>query len=66
MAARGSLSQGHYRYASNEPSLIFYAKYFLSTDRRSVGRDFEIGYSVAEKVRMEPIVERLEQTFHIP
>lgn len=52
---------GH--YAGDD--LIYYAKYIFSPDLRKVA-GFEISYAVAEKSRMDPIVDHLEASFHGP
>jgi hypothetical protein len=51
---------GH--YASGAPPLIYYAKYLFSDGYSSVA-GFEISYPVAEKARMDPVVEHLERSF---
>jgi len=52
---------GHY----TGDDLIYHAKYIFSPDLRKVA-GFEISYAVAEKSRMDPIVDHLEASFHGP
>jgi hypothetical protein len=52
---------GHY----TGDGLIYYAKYIFSPDLSAVA-GFEISYAVAEKSRMDPIVDRLEASFRRP
>jgi hypothetical protein len=55
---------GHYRVGVTEPQTIYYAKYLFSADLERVA-GFEISYPVAEKLRMDGVVERLEGSFKI-
>lgn len=55
-------------YAPDGPAdepLIFYTKVLLSRDRNSFSA-FEISYPRADKVRYDPIVERIEDTMTRP
>lgn len=56
---------GHYRASGAEAQTIYYAKYLFSRDLQRVA-GFEISYPVAEKSRMDPVVERLEESFRMP
>ncbi|MEO6395211.1 MAG: hypothetical protein ABIO40_04815 [Devosia sp.] len=55
---------GHYRQTGDEPPLIYYAKYLFTADLEQLG-GFEISYSVDEKQRLDPIVERIEDSFRL-
>jgi hypothetical protein len=52
---------GHYvREATDEADLIYYAKFVFTSDLSKFAA-FEISYPVREKLRMDPIVTRLER-----
>ncbi|MEO6395315.1 MAG: hypothetical protein ABIO40_05345 [Devosia sp.] len=55
---------GHYRQTGDEPPLIYYAKYLFTADLEQLG-GFEISYSVDDKHRLGPIVERIEASFRL-
>jgi hypothetical protein len=56
---------GHYvSESSDEGTLIYYAKFLFSADLRRFAA-FEISYSVREKRRLDPVVERMEGTFRL-
>ena len=57
---------GYYRrLADDATDLIFYAKFMLSADRRSLSA-FEVSYPVSDKRRYDPIVERIEDSLTRP
>jgi len=56
---------GHFRGRGDELPLIYYAKYLFSSDLERVA-GFEISYSPSEKLRMDPVVGRLQKTFKVP
>ena len=57
---------GYYRRIENEATdLIFYAKFMLSADRRSVSA-FEASYPVGDKDRYDPIIEKIEDSLTRP
>jgi len=56
---------GHYvREASDKQTLIYYAKFVFSRDLRRFAA-FEISYPVMEKLRMDPVVKRMEETLQL-
>jgi hypothetical protein len=56
---------GHYaRDATDTKTLIYYGKFVFSSDLSRFAA-FEISYSVAEKLRMDEIVARLEKSLHL-
>ena len=57
---------GYYQRTDDEATdLIFYAKFLLSPDRRTLSA-FEASYPVADKEFYDPIIERIEDTLTRP
>jgi hypothetical protein len=57
---------GYYkRPASHDTDLIFYAKFMISKDRKSIAA-FEASYPLSEKRRFDPIIERMEDSLTRP
>lgn len=57
---------GYYKRPEGEDAdLIFYAKFMMSKDRRSISA-FEASYPISEKRRFDPIIERMEDSLTRP
>lgn len=57
---------GYYRRLEDDATdLIFYAKFMLSADRRSISA-FEASYPVGDKDRYDPIIEKIEDSLTRP
>jgi hypothetical protein len=57
---------GYYRRLEDEATdLIFYAKFMLSADRRSLSA-FEASYPIVDKQRFDPTIERIEDSLTRP